>query len=222
MQPNQLVPPIDGSELALETLTLEPGARSRVPGTESDSVLYTVAGTGSLTLDEESFTLATGVAALVLTGEEATAVAGDGGLELLHATVGAGADRHALLGGREVLVAPTSSDAEPATGARSYRILFGPHNGSTRATLFLGYVPPGKAPWHFHQYDEIVWIAEGAGRLHKGREVTELGPGSAFRLRPREAHIVENASRDLDLTLVGVFTPAGSPTAAYLAPVPGP
>jgi quercetin dioxygenase-like cupin family protein len=222
VQPNQLVPSIAGSELALETLTLEPGARARVADTESDSVLYTVAGNGSLTLDDASFALETGAAALVLTGEEATVAAGDGGLELLHATVGTGADRHALLGGREVLAALTGSDGEPATSDRSYRILFGPHNGSTRATLFVGYVPPGKAPWHFHQYDEIVWIAEGAGRLHKGLEVTELGPGSAFRLRPREAHIVENASPDLDLTLVGVFTPAGSPTAAYLAPLPGP
>jgi hypothetical protein len=30
-------------------------------------------------------------------------------------------------------------------------------------------------------------------------------------------HIVENASEDGDMTVVGFFTPAGTPSAAYLA-----
>jgi quercetin dioxygenase-like cupin family protein len=77
-------------------------------------------------------------------------------------------------------------------------------------------VPPGKAPWHFHLYDEIVWILEGPGRLHLVTGVDELSEGSAFRLRPREVHIVENAGPGT-LELLGLFTPAGSPSAAYLA-----
>ncbi len=44
--------------------------------------------------------------------------------------------------------------------------------------------------------------------------------GAAFRLRPREVHIVENSSSDEELTVLGIFTPAGSPAAAYLAPEP--
>ena len=112
----------------------------------------------------------------------------------------------------------TTPTTSAATGSRSFQILFGPHNGSTRATLFVGFVPPGRAPWHYHQYDEIVWIPEGPGRLHLGDDVEELAAGAAFRLRPREVHIVENASRDRELTIVGVFTPAGSPAAAYLEP----
>ena len=48
----------------------------------------------------------------------------------------------------------------------------------------------------------------------------ELRAGSAFRLRPREVHIVENPSADRELALLGIFTPAGSPSAAYLAPEP--
>ena len=83
----------------------------------------------------------------------------------------------------------------PATGARSFQILFGPHNGSTRATLFAGFIPPGKAPWHYHLYDEIVWVPEGPGRLHLAEGSEELGAGAAFRLRPRQVHIVENARR---------------------------
>ena len=82
--------------------------------------------------------------------------------------------------------------------------------------MFVGHIPPGKAPWHYHLYDEIVWIRAGTGRLHLEGGVEELVPGSLFRLRPRELHIVENASPTRGADRVGIFTPAGSPTAAYL------
>jgi hypothetical protein len=42
--------------------------------------------------------------------------------------------------------------------------------------------------------------------------------GVAFRLRPREVHIVENTQAEAELAVLGVFTPAGSPSAAYLEP----
>jgi quercetin dioxygenase-like cupin family protein len=120
------------------------------------------------------------------------------------------------MGPRALTASLEDADAQQATGARSFQILFDATNGSTRATLFAGYVPPGKAPWHYHLYDEVVWIPEGPGRLHVDEAVEDLGPGSAFRLRPREVHIVENASADRELTIIGLFTPAGSPSAAYL------
>ena len=107
-------------------------------------------------------------------------------------------------------------EAGSATGKRSFQILFGPHNGSTRATLFVGYVPPGAAPWHFHLYDEIVWIWRGEGRYHTQGGVEPLAAGSAFRISPREVHIVENTSAADELVVLGLFTPAGSPSAAYL------
>ena len=97
-------------------------------------------------------------------------------------------------------------------------MLFGPHNGSVRATLFVGYIPPGKAPWHYHLYDEIVWAYDGEGRLYLGDDTAPLAPEGAFRLRPRDLHIVENTSADAELAVLGVFTPAGSPSAAYLPP----
>ena len=146
--------------------------------------------------------------------------AGDGLLSLLHATVGEEADRHAPLGPREPVVGVDSTASEDATGARSFRVLFGPANGSTRATLFAGHLPPGRAPWHFHLYDEIVWVRDGPARLHLGEGVEEFGPGAAFRLRPRQTHVVESASPDRGLSVVGIFTPAGSPSAAYLSPAP--
>ena len=215
-----LIPRIADSALALESVRLDEGAELEVHETDLDSLLFSTAGSGALSLVGETAAIEGGSAALVLAGEEATFVAGAGGLELIRATVGPKADRHAPMGQREVVVVLDDASSERATGARSFQVLFGPHNGSTRATLFAGYLPPGRAPWHYHLYDEIVWIPRGQGSLHLRDSEDALGPGSAFRLRPREVHVVESSSPDRELTLIGVFTPAGSPSAAYLAPEP--
>jgi quercetin dioxygenase-like cupin family protein len=193
------------------------GAAHAFADAERDTLLHVAEGSASLALGGASELLEAGTAALVLAGEQAT-LGTAAGVAFLSATVGAGAERHAALGPRETVAPLADGGAEAATGARAFRILFGPHNGSTRATLFAGFIPPGKAPWHYHLYDEIVWVSEGTGRLHLGEGTTELGPGSAFRLRPRQVHIVENVSTDRELTVLGVFTPAGSPSAAYLTP----
>jgi hypothetical protein len=125
---------------------------------------------------------------LLLDGEAVVLQAGAGGISLVRITLGADTDLHAPMGVRERIVPIDAVEAGQATGSRSFQVLFGPHNGSRRATMFVGYVPPGKAPWHYHLYDEIVWIWRGPG--HPERE----------------------------LAVLGIFTPAGSPSAAYLTP----
>jgi quercetin dioxygenase-like cupin family protein len=215
-----VIPPLDDSALALSTLEVGAEAALEVNETDVDSLLYVASGTGSLSLDGLTAELGPATAALVLAGEQGV-IAADSTLQLVHVTVAAVTDRHALLGDRETVVRVDAGRAQQAFGMRGYQILFGPHNGSTRATIFIGYLPPGRSPWHYHLYDEIVWVPEGPGRLHRHRSAgpEELGSGSAFRLRPREVHIVENASAEEEMTLLGTFTPAGSPSAAYLAEV---
>jgi quercetin dioxygenase-like cupin family protein len=209
-----IVPALADSALALSTLSFATGD-VELREAALDSLLYVVDGSGSLAVDGETIGLVAGTAVLVLAGEGAT-IAGE--LEILHATVGPGVDVHASLGERERVVRVDRDLDQGAVGKRGFQVLFGPHNGSSRATLFVGYVPPGRAPWHYHLYDEIVFIPEGSGRLHRtgADEPEPLEPGAAFRLRPREVHIVENASTDRELTVLGLFTPAGSPSAAYL------
>jgi quercetin dioxygenase-like cupin family protein len=216
-QIHELAPPVDESALALSELRMSPGDEQRVMDPERDSLLFTFAGSGSITLGSETLPLAAGTAGLVLAGEEAQLEAA---IELaaICAAIGPESDRHAPIGPRELVAALDHARSEKATGARSFQILFGPHNGSTRATLFAGFIPPGKAPWHYHLYDEIVWVPDGPGRLHIGDSTEELGPGSTFRLRPRQVHIVENLSASAEMTVIGIFTPAGSPSAAYLTP----
>jgi len=215
------VKPVDGSELALSVLRAEAGGHLPVGDPENDSLLYVFSGGGLLALGD-SRPLAPGTATLVLAGENAAIEAGSSGIAAVLATVGPDVDRHAQLGSRETIVTVVGSEATRAIGSRSFQVLFGPHNGSTRATLFVGLIPPGSAPWHYHLYDEIVWVPEGPGKLHLGTGVEELRAGSAFRLRPRETHYLENTSADRELVVIGFFTPAGSPAAAYLAEEPAP
>ena len=217
-QVHELAPAIDGSALALLELSLPPGSTHSVADRECDTLIYAHAGSGSLTLGNEIRQLTAGCSGLVLAGEEAQLDADSAELGVICATVSPESDRHAPIGSRVIVAALDGAGSEKATGARSFQILFGPHNGSTRATLFAGFIPPGKAPWHYHLYDEIVWVPAGPGRLHTGDTTEELGPGSTFRLRPRQVHIVENLSASDEMTVIGIFTPAGSPSAAYLMP----
>jgi quercetin dioxygenase-like cupin family protein len=212
-----LVAPISDSALALEQRALDATATAAVGNSDADTFVYISAGSGSLVLGDETYAMAIRSAALVLAGEQATVTATNDGIELVVLSVGPDSDRHAPMGERRLVTSLDDGDAEQATGSRSFQVLFDATNGSTRATLFAGYIPPGRAPWHYHLYDEIVWVPEGPGRLHLGEAAEPLGPGSAFRLRPREVHIVENESSD-ELTIIGIFTPAGSPSAAYLTP----
>ena len=206
-----LVPPEPGSELALDHLRLEPGASLQLRDDEHDTLLFVDEGTGACGADP----IESRAAVLMPAGDDGTLTAA-AGLSCVRATLGAATDLHAPMGPLERVVALEHVEPGQATGARSFQLLHGAHNGSTRATLFVGYIPPGRSPWHYHLYDEIVWVLRGTGRLHLGDETEELGAGSAFRLRPREVHIVENTATDVELAILGVFTPAGSPSAAYL------
>jgi len=203
-----------GSELALETLHIGAGEAREVGDAGHDVLLFAFAGDASLSGDA----LVVGSAALLLEGEQATLGAGADGISLVRVTLGAATDLHAPMGPRERIVEIAHVEPGKATGSRSFQVLFGPHNGCTHATMFVGYVPPGKAPWHYHLYDEIVWIWRGPGRYHLADGVEEIDNGSAFRITPREVHIVENTSSDRELAILGIFTPAGSPSAAYLMP----
>ena len=210
------VPPVRDSALALRTASLDSGMSWALGEPADDVLVYVAVGAGLLSVDETSAPVRARSAGLVLAGEEALLQATDP-LELVVMSVGPGVDRHAPMGPRALTASLDGAGAQQATGARSFQILFDAANGSTRATLFAGFLPPGKAPWHYHLYDEIVWVPHGPGRLHVGETVEELGPGAAFRLRPREVHIVENVGPE-EMTIIGLFTPAGSPAAAYLAP----
>lgn len=97
------------------------------------------------------------------------------------------------------------------TGDRWYRELI---QGET--TQFVGSIPPGRAPDHFHLYEEVLCILKGSGRMWAGASSTSIAPGSCIFLPRKQVHCVENQTGG-ELRLLGVFYPAGSPAARYAA-----
>src|SRR5258706_8856660 len=107
--------------------------------------------------------------------------------------------------------------APEVTGDRWYRVVVDGSVGSHEVTQFVGSIPPGRAPDHFHEYEEVLCILAGTGRMWAGRTSAPVARGSCIFLPRRQVHCVENTG-DSELLLLGVFYPAGSPAVRYDAP----
>ena len=95
------------------------------------------------------------------------------------------------------------------TADRWYRVLI-----DSEVTQFVGSIPPGRAPDHFHEYEEVLFILRGEGLMWAGAKSTPIGFGSCVYLPRRQVHCVENTGTG-ELRLLGVFYPAGSPAVRY-------
>jgi mannose-6-phosphate isomerase-like protein (cupin superfamily) len=100
------------------------------------------------------------------------------------------------------------------TADRWYRVLVDAEIGSEQVTQFVGSIPPGRAPDHFHEYEEVLFILRGEGRMWAGETHTPIAAGSCVYLPRRQMHCVENTGSG-ELRLLGVFYPAGSPAVRY-------
>ena len=114
---------------------------------------------------------------------------------------------------RSPIVRLADRPAQP-TGNRWYRVLIDDEVGSTQVTQFVGSIPPGRAPDHFHNYEEALFIIKGEGRMWAGDTNTPIGAGSCIYLPKGQVHCVENTGTG-ELRLLGVFYPAGSPSVRY-------
>jgi mannose-6-phosphate isomerase-like protein (cupin superfamily) len=110
------------------------------------------------------------------------------------------------------LLADLADQPAEITGDREFRVLFAPGQGCAAATQFVGEIPPGRAPFHSHTYDEVVLVLAGEGVLHIGNEDRPLSPGSCLHLAPGTPHCLENTGQ-ATLRVLGVFHPGGSPAA---------
>ena len=95
------------------------------------------------------------------------------------------------------------------TGDRSYRELI-----QGEVTQFVGSSPPGRAPDHFHLYEEVICILDGEGVMWTGEQSAPVTRGSCIFLPIRQRHSLENTGSG-ELRLLGVFFPAGSPAVRY-------
>jgi quercetin dioxygenase-like cupin family protein len=175
----------------------------------SDEVLYVLAGDGRADVGGSKHALHAGAAFYVGTGtvwevEEASELAI---LSVLIHDPEPGEATHAALDLAE-------REAGGATAGRQFRLLATPEVGCASVTQFVGYIPVGRAPDHFHKYDEVVYVLEGEGLLHIGGESAPLRAGSAVHLPKTLVHSLENLGPG-EMQVLGVFRPAGSPAEAY-------
>jgi len=101
-----------------------------------------------------------------------------------------------------------------ATAGRFFLLGATPQCGCASVTQFVGLIPPGRAPDHFHRYDEVIYVLEGEGVLEIGGEQAPLRAGSCVHLPRTLVHCLANTG-DGELRVLGVFRPAGSPAEAY-------
>ncbi|MEW6128159.1 MAG: cupin domain-containing protein [Acidobacteriota bacterium] len=101
-----------------------------------------------------------------------------------------------------------------STADRWYRVLIDTEVGSQQVTQFVGSIPPGRAPDHFHTYEEVIVILRGTGRMWAGKTHTPIAQGSCIFLPKKQVHCLENTG-DGELRLLGIFYPAGSPAVRY-------
>ena len=170
-----------------------------------DELLYVLAGTGAAELGGERAELRPGTAAYVRRGTAWQVVEAEG-LEILSVLVREPLENDAT----HAVVGVDDAEAGTATAGRMFRLLA----PCSSVTQFLGYIPVGRAPDHFHKYDEVVYVLRGEGALHIDGESAPLRAGTCVHLPKGLVHCLENTGPG-EMQVLGVFRPAGSPAEAY-------
>jgi mannose-6-phosphate isomerase-like protein (cupin superfamily) len=168
---------------------------------ERDEVLYVLEGSAVATVGGEKQELEPGTGVFVARGTPWQVESAEG-LELLSVLIEEplpATASHAVIAGGE---------RGTATAGREFTLLAHPENGCESVTQFRGYIPVGRAPDHFHRYDEVVYVLAGEG------ESAALRAGSCIHLPARLIHCLENSGPG-EMQVLGVFRPAGSPAEAY-------
>jgi mannose-6-phosphate isomerase-like protein (cupin superfamily) len=97
---------------------------------------------------------------------------------------------------------------------RLFRYLVYTDVGCKQIAQFAGWIPPSKAPVHYHTYEEAIFILEGHGVVHTDEGSCEFAAGSSIYFPIGVRHCVENPGTST-IKLLGSFYPSGSPGEAY-------
>ena len=199
--------------ISLRVLELPAGERATLQNEVADEVLYVIAGSGTAggsVISVDSGIYVPPSASLdIVAGETLTLVSSqcpDGGAVLEGYEPGSGSP---------LIVAMRDRPVE-RPGDRWYREVINADDGSTEVTQFVGGIPPGRSPDHYHLYEEVIVILDGTGVMWAGTSRTPIETGSCLFLPHSQVHCVENRS-DGEMRLLGVFYPAGSPAVRYAA-----
>jgi mannose-6-phosphate isomerase-like protein (cupin superfamily) len=193
---------------------LEQGATAGATAFEGDEVLFVLEGRGFLRLGGAEHLLEPETGAFIRHGETYE-LESDGQDRLVVVAVEVPDPPTGVeVGERRVTLRLDDSETQAATANREFRLVVTPDAGCPSLTQFVGYIPVGRAPDHFHTYDEVLYLLSGQGVLHIGDSHEPVGAGACIHLSPRLVHSLENSGPE-PMQVLGVFRPAGSPSEAY-------
>lgn len=206
---------VGAERLVQAVLTFSQGKSSTRRQEDRDEVAYVVSGHGTLLLEDVAHELKPDIGVYVRAGETYQVInEGPEDLVLVSVTAPPPEDDEVPTT-RKVTVDTADQPVIPAGKDREFKFVVDPDAGCREVTQFVGWIPPGRAPTHYHLYDEVMYILDGEGVLHlEGRPDTPIGPGTCIHLPPPVEHCVENTG-DRPLRVLGVFHPAGSAAEAY-------
>jgi len=205
-----------GAERLVQSVLVYTAGESTPRGQDDrDEVAYVVSGKGSLVLDGATHDLSPDIGVYIRAGESYRVVnEGPEDLVLVSVTAPPPEDGD-VPAERKVTVDVADQPVIPAGKDREFKFVINPDAGCREVTQFVGWIPPGRAPTHYHLYDEVMYILDGEGVLHlDGQPDTPIRPGTCIHLPPPVEHCVENTG-DRPLRVLGVFHPAGDASEAY-------
>jgi mannose-6-phosphate isomerase-like protein (cupin superfamily) len=193
--------------ISLRVLELRAGERATLRNEAADEVLYVLSGSGSGLRSDIGIYLPSATSFEIKADETLTLVSSrcpDDGATLEGYAPGHG----------ELFAVAMQDRPVQRTGDRWYREVINDDAGSTQVTQFVGGIPPGRAPDHFHLYEEVIVILDGTGEMWAGTSHAPIETGSCIFLPHGQVHCVENRGVG-EMRLLGVFYPAGSPAVRY-------
>ena len=198
--------------ISLRVLEFEPGKSPELHSDEFDEVLYVLDGNCAVVIDSNAYEVGPETGVYVRPGQ--TLSVDNPGPDLVRIVSSQTPAKPAHASEQTPPIVKLADRKALPTADRWYRVLVDDEVGSKQVTQFVGSIPPGRAPDHFHEYEEVLFILRGEGRIWAREDSTLIGPGSCVYLPRRQVHCVENTGTG-ELRLLGVFYPAGSPAVRY-------
>ena len=216
---NQIGKTSGAQAISLRLLEFGPGTSPALRNHASDEVFYVLEGTCTVVIETRAYEVGPETGVYLRPGQ--TLKVQNAGPDVVRFVssqcpeeTSDVVDQPANAGGELPPIVKLSDRRALPTADRWYRVLVDDEIGSEQVTQFVGSSPPGRAPDHFHEYEEVLFILRGEGRMWAGQTNTPIGPGSCIYLPRKQVHCVENTGSG-ELRLLGVFYPAGSPAVRY-------
>lgn len=213
-----VVSPASGSKRISQSVAeYSSGASPTVANPGAEEVLYVATGKGNCVIDGARLELRPG-AAVYIPPDTSYRIENPGPdqMQVISSCCPLIGTKTGSATGTPAMVHEDDREQIRAGQDRIFRYLVHTDTGCRQVTQFVGWIPESKAPFHWHAYEEVIYILEGQGALHLEEQpaAAEFSPGSSIYLPDHVVHCLENPG-PAPIRILGVFYPSGSPGEAY-------